>query len=232
MGNFIQCCELRDNKGEDSLRSILSSIKVTEISEMTFVKGLKEKTKDEMIQISEFFDYMDTFWSQKEGMKSIQITLFNKYFSATLGNSSPKEINIYEVSLLFLPLFSLSIEEKRKAFEVTIKSLTYHKLLYKNIREMVTLYYNFHTIFITKIIYYEYKSEGRKKEAEDLKGLLSTVFNEENIHKEINLLMNDFEEDVSKKGILTNGDLEELAKKIPLSVGDLRDYFINKYYSV
>jgi len=232
MGNFIQCCELRDNKGEDSLRSILTSIKVVEITEMSFIKGLKEKTKDETVQISDFFDYMDSYWSEKEGMRSIQKTLFNKYFMATLGNSSTKEINIYEASLLFLPLFNLTVDEKRKAFEFTIKSLTYHKLLYKNIKEMITLYYNFHTIFITKIIYHEFKNEGRKKESDDLKELLSTVFYEENIHKEIGILMKDFEEEINKKSLLSNTDLEALSQLIPLSIGDLRDYFINKYYSV
>ena len=226
------CCELADNKGEDSLRNVLTSLGVTSLTEMAFVKGLKEKTKNDIIQINDFFDYMEKYWSQKESIRQNQINLFNKYFSATLGSSGSREINIYEISLLFLPLFNIPIEEKRKAFEYTIKTLTFQKLLFKNIKEMITLYYNFHTIFITKIIYCEFKNENRKKESEDLKGLLHSVFNEENVHKELGAMIKEFEDDINMKAYLTNNDLSILSQRVSLNINDLRDFFINKYYSV
>lgn len=228
MGNLIPCCELTDNKGEEALRTIIYSFGLTNITEINFRRDLKEKSRDDIIQTADFLEYMDSYWSQKEPTKQIQISLFNKYFSATLS----REINIYELSLLLLPLFNLSIEEKRKTFQETIKSLTYPKYMFKNIKEMVNLYYNFHTIFITKIIYYELKNENKKKESNDLRNLLLSVFTEEQVHKEVDTLLKVFENDINKKTYLTAEDIEMLSERISMNFGELRDYFINKYSSM
>lgn len=224
MGLIVPCCEISEIKGEESLRSVLFSLGITNITEIEFRRELKESTRDDVIQTSDFFEYMKPHWSLHEPTKRLQIAIFEKYFQAF----SCREVNIYELSLLLLPFFNISLDERRKTLIETLKALTFPKFMYRKIRELVQLYFNFHTIFLTKTIYLEYKFEHRVKESGDLWNLLLTVFNEDQVLTEVGNLFNDFEID---KAYLSLEEIEDLAYRIPINFSDLRNGFINKYQS-
>lgn len=229
VGNFASCCscqKIPNMKGEEFLRLIFKDIEISRISEMTFLKSLKEIATDDHIKINDFLNMMEKYWSKTETNRNIQINLFQKYFNATTGLSKRKEINIYEISLLMIPLYKQSLEEKQKTFEFTIKTLcqSQNKFNLLNIREFINLYYNFYTIFITKILYYEFKSNSNLMESDDLKNLLVSVFNEENVIVEVNLLFKKYEKDV-----LSSQELNSICSKISFTIDDFRDYFITKY---
>lgn len=228
MGAITSCCALRDNKGEEELRNIMFSMGIANITEIDFINDLKERAKEDLILVTDFMDYMNNHWSTNTNLRQLQIGLFNKYFSATLS----REICIYELSLLLLPFFKLSYDEKKKTFQEAIKSLTKPKYMYKSVKEMINLFFNFHTIFITKIIYFDFKAENKIKESNDLRSLLLSVFTEEQVHKEVDSILSDFENDINKKAYLSAYDLEILSNRVILSFSDLRDYFINKYFAL
>lgn len=229
MGINSFCCKLTENKGEDELRNIILSIGVNSISEIQFRRELKELSKDDYIQINDFLIYMQKYWSKNKQIKDIQISIFNKYFTATMT----KDVSIYELILLLLPVFNIKLEEKKKTFIDIINKLSYPKRLFKNVKEIINLYYNFHTIFVTKVIYYELKncsnSNNYYKETSDLKDILMNAFTEELVNKEVSNLISFIEKKDKQVEYLNTQDIENISNNISFDLKELRDRFVNKY---
>ena len=230
MGINSLCCSLAENKGEDELRKIITSLGVCNITEIQFRRELKEISKEDYIQTNNFIIYMQKYWSKNKEIREIQINIFNKYFTATMT----KDVSLYEIILLLLPLFNIKPEEKKKTFIDLVNKLSYPRRLFKNVKEIINLYYNFHTIFITKVIYYEFKNNLNSKfykESSDLKDCLMCVFIEEIVNKEVNNIIKTVDSSNSIEYLDTE-DLEVLSNNVALNFGELRDGFIIKYISL
>ncbi len=225
MGN-IACCKFESNEGELFVRDIIKSLGITKLTDMRFMKEMKERSKDNFIKVTDFFDYMEDYWSREEEIRHIQIRIFRKYFSAT-NESTRKEANIYELCLLFLPLFKMPNDEKRKSFEFLMKANSSNETLIVNIKDYTELLYSFHTVYITKIIHSQISLNDRMKENKQLNHLIANVYSEENINQEINLLFDDYKiKDFNK---LSSIDIEVLSEKVLLDFDDIRDNFLKKY---
>lgn len=226
MGNIVLCCRFESNEGELFVRDIIKSLGITKLTDMKFMKEMKERSKDNFIKTTDFFDYMENYWSKDEEIRHIQIRIFRKYFSAT-NESTRKEANIYELCLLFLPLFKMPYEEKRKSFEFLMKANSSNETLIINIKDYTELLYSFHTVYITKIIHSQINVNERMKENKQLNFLIGNVYSEDNINTEINLLFDDFKtKDFNK---LSSIDIEVLSGKVLLDFDDIRDSFLKKY---
>lgn len=185
------CCTKREYelRSEDLFANIILSFQLNEYSYFEMLKKLKCLSIHDCIKVKDFMKFIKRYFSSDSETKLFQEEIFNKYF--TLAKVT--EINIYEVMLILLPYLNYN-DNKVQAIKDIVTYLGQKRYL-KTKREVITFYYSFNLIFITKAVGYFISQDSylKVKYADilfEIKFNLSEVFNEANVDKEINHIFN------------------------------------------
>lgn len=189
MGN---CCDSREgNKGEAFIRKVLF-FESEKFHHFKLINDLKYKIENDIIQNQNFIKFLNEFLKFKEEYQAkIVKDLFQKYFEKL----NVLEINIYELSLLLIPYYKMSREEKRALFKLIIDYLSTPSSFIckpKSHKEIIFNYYYFHTIWTNKIflhtlnqIHNSEKSSYTNSNLIDEIILLDKIFTEDNLNLEV-----------------------------------------------
>lgn len=187
MGN---CCDSREgNKGEIFIRKVLF-IESEKFHHFKLINDLKYKIENDFVQKSIFLNFLNDFLKNKE---EYQAKIFKEIFQKYFEKLNVYELNIYEVSLLLIPYYKMSIEEKKALFKLIVDYLSIASSFIskpKCHREIVYNYYYFHTLWTNKIVIANLtqcsdKFQSKYSDIINDLFLYEKIFNEDNLDKEV-----------------------------------------------
>jgi len=187
MGNACCNSEPQTVTCEDLIRKIVLSFNFKKFSYWEMFKELRKYSIEDFLQVRDFMKILEQFLSIDPEMRLFQVQLFKGYFRV----NKCKEVNIYEAILILLPHLNNS-DNKKRAFKDVVFYLSQKKYS-RTKREIVYFFYYFNAIFFTKMTAFVISADSKLKTKYEnilfeMKILLTTIYTEENIKKELQSL--------------------------------------------